>query len=82
MVELSARYELDSDEELIDQDFDGQMVRQLAYPTHPIDPNTVAPPAPGEQPGQGRDPRAAKPDKTTCPSCRQSRAKDDWELAR
>ena len=33
MVGRSARYELDSDKELIDQDFDRQMVRQLAYPT-------------------------------------------------
>ena len=82
MVGLSARYELDSDEELIDQDFDRQMVQRLAYPTYPIDPNTVAPPAPGGTPGRGRDPRAAKPERTTCPSCRLSRATDDWEHIR
>jgi hypothetical protein len=82
-VGLSAPYTLDSDEERIDQDFDRRMVQQLAYPiTYPIDPNTVAPPAPGGVPGRGRDPRAAKPDRTTCPSCRQSRAKDDWEHTR
>ena len=82
MVGLSARYELDSDEELIDQDFDRQMVQRLAYPTYPIDPNTVAPPAPGGTPGRGRDPRAAKPERTTCLSCRLSRARDDWEHTR
>ena len=81
-VGLSATYTLDSDEERIDQDFDRRMSQQLAYPTYPIDPNTVAPPAPGGVPGKGRDPRAAKPDRTTCPSCRQSRAKDDWEHTR
>ena len=82
-VGLSAPYTLDSDEERIDQDFDRRMVQQLAYPiTYPIDPDTVKPPAPGGVPGKGRDPRAAKPDRTTCPSCRQSRAKDDWEHTR
>ncbi len=55
------------------------MVKQLAYPTYPIGPDTIAPPAPGGRPGRGRDPRAARPDKTTCPTCRQSPAKDDWE---
>ena len=82
MVGSTAPYALDLDEELIDQDFDRQMVKQHAYPSYPIDPDTVAPPAPGGEPGRGRDPRAAKPDRTTCPSCRQSRAKDDWEHTR
>ena len=45
-VGLSASYTLDSDEELIDQDFDRRMLQQLAYPTYPIDPSTVAPPPP------------------------------------
>ncbi len=58
------------------------MVQQLAYPTYPIDPNTDAPPAPGGRPGRGRDPRAVRPVKTTCPSGWQSRAKDDWEHTR
>ena len=82
LVGHAAPYAIDLDEELLDQDFDRQMLRQQAYPTYPIDPNTVAPPAPGGEPGRGRDPRAAKPDRTTCPSCRQSRAKDDWEHTR
>ena len=41
MVGLSAPYELESDEELVDPDYDRQMVKQLAYPTYPIDPTTV-----------------------------------------
>ncbi len=60
-VGLSAPYTLDSDEDRIDQDFDRRMVHQLAYPTYPIDPDTVVPPAPGGVPGKGRDPRAANP---------------------
>ena len=58
------------------------MVKQLAYPTYPIDPDTVAPSTSGGRPGQGRDPRAARPSKIMRRACRHLRAKDDWEHTR
>ena len=52
---LVARYRLDSDEELIDQDLDQQMRSRHVYPKFPIDPSTVAKAQTGEEPIQWRD---------------------------
>ena len=74
-------YYLDSDDELVDWDYDAEMLMQSAFPTYPIDPSTVAKPIPGT-PAKGRDPRAKPPSTTACPARRCFRARDDWEHSR
>ena len=70
-VGLVARYRLDSDDELIDQDLDQQMRLRYVYPTIPIDPSTVAKAQTGEDPIPGRDRRAVTPKLSTCPGCKR-----------
>ena len=72
-------YCLDSDEELIDHDFDTDVYWATAYPTYPIDPRTIAKPSMDGWPSPGRDPRAKPPKESSCPSCRGFRARDDWD---
>ncbi len=72
-------YCLDSDEELIDHDFDTEVYWATAYPTYPIDPQTIAKPSMDGWPMPGRDPRAKPPKESSCPSCRGFRARDDWD---
>ena len=72
-------YCLDSDEELIDHDFDIDVYWATAYPTYPIDPTTIAKPSMDGWPMPGRDPRAKPPKESSCPSCRGFRAREDWD---
>ncbi len=81
-VGLVARYRLDSDEELIDQDLHQQMRSRHVYPTIPIDPSIVAKAQTGEEPLPGRDCRAVSRKPSTCPECKHYRARDGWEHSR
>ncbi len=72
IVGLTARYRLDSDEELTDQRLNRQMRSRHVYPKAQTD----------DTPRPGRDPRAAPPKNSTCPGRKHCRASDDWEHSR
>jgi len=80
-VGISHPYHLDTDEEFVDRDYDLALRQHTSYPTYPIDPSTIAQPVPGV-PKRGRDPRAVPSWRSTCPSCRENRARDDWDHTR
>ena len=75
--------DFDSEDALSDEDHDQCLRLQFGsrIQSYPVDASKVARAQPGGA-GRGPDPAAPTAKASTCPGCRHSRARDDWEHTR
>ena len=75
--------QFDSEEELADQEHNHELLSSTPDPlSYPIDISKVAKAQTGSTPAPGNDPRAPLKKDSTCPGCKHSRARNDWEHTR